>query len=325
MKILKGSAVYLNKIEGRTESSLDYLMLNLPFQCNYHCFKCCNRDREIIRPQKYIKLADKIKYIEKCKEFGVRVLVMAGEGEPILNHDFLKLVEFSAKLGLIPYVFTNGSKITPAIATFLATYSTSLIIHLDSFEAKNYDLYSGQKGAFKRLMKNLTTIREIYQPLIYQIGKYKIVSLAINLVLNNKNYDQIEKLKNFCEDDIVPVVNTVIKTGAAAKHWKKYNQTANLPLDNEVSYPLGSLPNETMCRYLKNGISLGADGQILTCAYALDSAGYYGNFRDDVYTVRQKVIHSVEEFYYTSGHSRCILRHPQYAKFINQLKLNRSR
>jgi MoaA/NifB/PqqE/SkfB family radical SAM enzyme len=325
MKILKGSAVYLNKIEGRTELSLDYLMLNLPFQCNYHCFKCCNRDRGIIRPQKYIGLTDRIKYIEKCKELGVRVLVMAGEGEPTLDNAFIKLVKFSAKLGLIPYIFTNGSQITSEMATLLATYNTSLIIHLDSFEAQNYDLYSGQKGAFKRLMKNLIAIRNVYQSLIHQIGEYKIVSLAINLVLNNENYDQIEKLKNFCEDDIVPVVNMAIKTGAAAKYWKKYNQTANLPLDNEVSYPLGSLPNETICRYLKNGISLGADGQILTCAYALDSADCYGNFRDDIYTIRQKVIHSVEEFYHTSGHSRCILRHPQYAEFINQLKLNRSK
>ena len=45
--ILRGSARYLHYTYGKIKKdSIDYIMLNLPFLCNYQCIKCCNRFRK---------------------------------------------------------------------------------------------------------------------------------------------------------------------------------------------------------------------------------------------------------------------------------------
>jgi len=80
--ILKGSAPYLNNERKFGEKEIDYIMLNLPFLCNYNCLKCCNRFRK--HKGGLFKLNKIEKAILKCKKLGARVVVIAGEGEPTL-------------------------------------------------------------------------------------------------------------------------------------------------------------------------------------------------------------------------------------------------
>lgn len=168
-------------------------------------------------------------------------------------------------------------------------------------------------------MANLTEIRTIYGQRIYTVGSQTIVSLAMNMVLNNENGDQVDDLVKFCGDDIVPVLNQPIKIGAAAKHWGRFDEVCNTHHD-DVSRPLGTLSEGEECSYLRNGVSFGADGRILTCAYALNSAGAYGDHCGDITLTHKQVLDSVAAFYNEFGPARCILRHPQYPEFIARLK-----
>lgn len=313
--ILKGSAPHLNQERKLGEKEVDYIMLNLPFSCNYNCLKCCNRFREYKKGNLKLDLIKKT--ILKLKGLGARVLVVAGEGEPALNKDFKSIVKFTDEHGLIPYIFTNGSKIDKKLAIFLAEHKASLIINIDSFKASKYDQYVGVKGAFKKLMNNFNYIRKYYRKNIYAGKGKRITSLAVNLVLNNENYGQIPIIKEFCGDEIVFVVNEPINIGSAHKLWgSKYAKTKNLKIKNGVSYPLGTLAPGQECAYMRNGFSIGSDGKALTCAYALDTQGLYGSIAgNDLMVLRRKVMDSVDKFYAEYGKSRCILRHPYYNKF----------
>lgn len=318
MKLLKGSANYLNCIEKRDKGALNYLMLNLPFHCNYKCQKCCNEDR--ISQSTPLNLETIKKYVEKCKQHDFRVLVIAGEGEPFLDKNIKELISFTHGAGFIPYIFTNGSMINQDLALFLAKNDVSLIINIDSFIAEEYDKYICRKRAFERIMSNLKVLRDIYQQKVYSEAGYLVSFLAINLVLNNENKDQISKLIQFCGDDIIPVVNRPIKIGSAAQSWKKYKDAESIEIDETNLFPLGTITGDDQCSYLRNGISLGADGNILTCAYALDTNDLYGNLNDDILLTHKKVLESVNDFYKENGAARCILRHPKYNKFISYLK-----
>ncbi len=313
--ILKGSAQYLHQAGSKfTKDEIDYIMLNLPFMCNYQCLKCCNRFRKNkLGNMSFAKIKESIL---KLQTLGAKVLVIAGEGEPSINKNFCAIVKFANKNKLIPYIFTNGSKINKKLAKFLAQNGASLIINMDSFEEEKYDQYVNKKGAYKNFIKNIKTIRKIYAKNIYSYHKSIIVSLAINLVLNNENQGQIEKIKKFCGDDVVFVVNKPINIGSALKNNKKYNYVKNMVIDKDVGYPLGTLAEGRECSYMKNGISIGSDGKILTCAYALETLDLYGNISDDIKGIRKKVLKSVNNFYKKYGFSRCILRHPQYHEFI---------
>ncbi|MCL5410828.1 MAG: radical SAM protein [Patescibacteria group bacterium] len=313
--ILRGSALFLNAEKKLGLSEIDYIMLNLPFECNYNCLKCCNRFRKY---KKGNLTYDKIKNtILDLKKFGPRVLVIAGEDEPTLNKNFRSIIKLAYENDLIPYVFTNGSQIDQELAKFLSKYKVSLIINVDSMEPEKYDQYVGVQGAFKQAMNNLEYIKELYKSNIYERKGKRVGSLAINLVLNNENYTQIPKLKKLCGEDIVLVVNEPIMIGRAKKLWDKFAKTNKIKLDKDVSYPLGTLAPGNECSYMRNGISIGSDGQVLTCAYALDSQGFYGSLDINKFLEQRKVVmESVDNFYNKFGKSRCILRHPQYEKFI---------
>lgn len=317
--ILRGSALHLYCKYGKSKKdTIDYIMLNLPFRCNYKCTKCCNRFRKF----KAGKLSlGKIKnIILRLKKLGAKVLVIAGEGEPTLDRNFQSIVKFADENKLIPYVFTNGSNINKKLAYFLATHKASLIINMDSFNPQKYNAYVGRKDSFNALMKSFVYIRECYQKNISESGRYKVVSLAVNLVLNNENEDQISKIKEFCNEDMVFVVNEPIKIGSAKKFWKGKFNKAKTNVYKNVSYPLGTLPGKE-CSYMRNGLSIGSDGRILTCAYALETQDLYGNISEkNLLSARNKVMKSVNKFYDKYGKSRCILRHPEYKKFIKETR-----
>ncbi|MBU1037098.1 radical SAM protein [Patescibacteria group bacterium] len=312
--LLKGSAPHLNKEQKLGLKKIDYIMLNLPFECDYNCIKCCNKRRKYKKG--YLELKKIKNYILKCKNLGARVLVLAGEGEPLINKNFKELIFFANKIKLIPYIFTNGSMLNKELALFLAQNNATLIINLDSFEEDKYDKYVNKKGAFKNLIKNIKTAREVYKNKVYSFNNYRITYLAINLVLNNENYNQIKKIKKFCKDDVLFVVNKPINIGSASEFWKKYNNVKDITINEDVSFPLGTLSKDEQCAYMRNGVSIGADGSILTCAYALETQNLYGNIDDDIILIKQKVLKSIDEFYQKYGASRCILRHPDYKIFL---------
>ena len=313
--LLKGSAPYLHTLKKLGTNELDYIMLNFPFSCNYSCIKCCNR----LRPyNKWTFNVAKIKkLIWKCKILGARVLVLAGEGETTMHKDFKEIISFAHKNGIIPYIFTNGSMLNKEMSTFLAENDATLIINIDSFLPERYDFYVKKEWAFKNLMKNLEITRNIYKKKLHALWKKTITSLAVNLVLNNENDNQIQQIKKFCDGDMIFVVNKPINIWAASQSRKDYDNVLE-KLDKDISFPLGTLAEWQQCAYMRNGISISSNGEILTCAYALETQNLYGNIDDDILSMRKKVMKSVDDFYKKHGESRCILRHPEYKKFLKK-------
>lgn len=326
--LLKSSAQYLHRLRKISEKSVNYVMLNFPFKCNYNCLKCCNL-RNLIRSRVLAKRYTSCTMsFEEIKEALLKiksafpelgVLAIAGEGEPMLAENFKRVVALANEMGIIPYIFTNGSLLDHEMVDFLAENNASLIISIDSLISEKYDEYVSVKGAFAELMENLPYLRERFAKNSFCIGESKVVSLAVNMVLNNDNHNQINSFREFCGDDIVFVVNEPINIGLAHQYWDKFSGTMDIELDEGVSYPLGTVAPGEECSYLRNGISIGSGGQILACAYALDTHLLFGNIRwDNPAKLRKKIMMEVDNFYAKCGKARCILRHSDYQKFIER-------
>lgn len=326
--LLKGSAPYLHAQGKITENSVNYVMLNFPFQCNYNCLKCCNR-RNLIRSRALVKhytscplTYPEIKQsLQKIKNAfpELEVLVITGEGESLLNSNFRKIIGLVNTAGMIPYIFTNGSLINKGMANFLAENNASLVIQIDSLIPEKYDEYVWKKGAFRKLMKNFQYLRERFSEKFFASENIRIVSLAVNAVLNNENGSQIKKIQKFCGDDIVFVVNEPINIGSASQHWEKFAKAMKVQPSEDISYPLGTIAPGKECSYLRNGISIGSGGQILPCAYALDAHLLFGNIRwNDPAETRKKILSEIDKFYAKYGRARCLLRHPNYREFIER-------
>jgi hypothetical protein len=137
--------------------------------------------------------------------------------------------------------------------------------------------------------------------------------------------DEVQDVQHFCADDIVFVCNRPTRIGFAEKNWEMLygSNLAELDVDAVIERfskdhgPLGSTVDGSWCIYMKNGISVGYDGSILTCAYAIETAGMYGKYTPGMFSeLNTSVMDSVENFYLENGHSRCILRHPKYKDFV---------
>lgn len=311
--LLIGSARHLELSGGLRE--VDYLMLNLPYVCNYKCTKCCN-DRGKVTDNNSLSLDEIIGLLKEATYFGICVLAIAGEGEPFLDPRIKEIIQEAYLHSLIPYIFTNGSRLDNDITQFLKEDGASLVINLDSLDEKLYDELNGVRGSFRKAYDNIQRIREQFKDTYSQIENYGLRRIAINTVISHKNRGELARIKNFCGDDFAFVCNTPMNIGRATENSQFLGVVPDLD-----TIPLGTTSDGCWCAYMRNGISVGANGDFLICAYSLESSGKLGNVRDE--GLRQYIGQAnkaVDNFYAKKTHSRCILRHPHYQEFITGLE-----
>ncbi|MBU0471273.1 MAG: hypothetical protein KKF65_01515, partial [Nanoarchaeota archaeon] len=232
-----------------------------------------------------------------------------------LDENILKIINQANIEGLTPYIFTNGSMLDINTTQFLRDNGASLVINIDSLNKETYEELTGVKDSFKRIYNNIQKIRSQFKDTYSQIGNYGLRRVAINTVVSHKNKGELVKIQDFCEDDFAFVCNKPMNIGRAIGNAQFSDVVSNLD-----TIPLGTTSDNTWCAYMRNGISVGANGDILICAYSLESAGLLGNIRQD--GLRQYIgvaNKRVDEFYHKTTHSRCILRHPEYQKFITEI------
>jgi MoaA/NifB/PqqE/SkfB family radical SAM enzyme len=97
--------------------------------------------------------------IDQACDFGVRSVVYLGGGEPLLYPHFWPLVQYMARRGIVPVVFTNGTLMTPDIAERLFDLGASVLVKCDGSEATQ-DQMTGQgtyrliRAAFEMLLRS---------------------------------------------------------------------------------------------------------------------------------------------------------------------------
>lgn len=326
--ILRGSATHLSKLGLFNIGLLPYLMLNMPFLCNYRCLKCCNLKINSQTKSNYeqMSLTDIQTLLEEAGDSGFKVLVFAGEGEPLLNKQFRDIIAFAIRNGLLPYIFTNGTMLNQENINFLAEHKASLIISLDSLTPVRYARLTAKNGSLERLLSNIQLCRSVYSSLQEQTSFGKVVSLAINTVVTRINVDEIDNIRRFCADDIVFVCNRPTRTGLAEKNWTLLYGSSfdDLEIDaiierhSKTNGPLGSTLDGQWCAYMKHGVSVGYEGSFLACAYATDTAGLFGTYKKGMLKqANNLVMDSINYFYMQNGRCRCILRHPSYHDWIS--------
>jgi len=344
-KILAGSAKHLELVGGLKD--LEYLMLNLQFRCNYSCLGCCNSNREISKKGTPLSLEKISSLIDEAKDLGMRVVVIAGEGEPFLDKRIDTIIGEIYYAGLIPYIFTNGSLLNKERAQFLKEHNASLVIQLNSLNKDTYEKLSCKAGSFDIVIDNLENIRNVFSDTYSTIGNYGLRRIAINAVISSVNLDELfvkgfnidgkfikcficgeepdifEPLKDFCGNDFALVYNSLMRIGKASSD-ENFEDIEEIKVrireSSKNSFPLGTISSGQWCAYMRNGISVGAGGDILTCAYSLESAGKLGNIREGVLRKYFGIANSaVDKFYEQNVHNRCILRHLYYKEFIHGL------
>ncbi len=306
-----------------------YLMLTLPFKCNYRCLKCFNlTSDQPITSGEAISMNDVLAKIAEAQELGGRAVVIAGEGEPTLHKDIRAIVSRIDDLGMIPIVYTNGYALTPHMAEFYRSRNTCLVIAVDSLKPEVYRHLVGTKGdSLPLVLRNLANLREVYSDTIEERDGLQIVRLAINMTVCSPNKAEIADLKAYAGDDIYFVCNPLARHGNAEGYWGTLianeedfaEQQQLVKKFSESGGPL-TLDRAGLCGYSVNGIGIGPFGHYMTCAYTWKTNGLLGTIRDRSLREAYNFKAGIERQHYAKhGSVPCLVRAGSFGDFLVDL------
>jgi radical SAM protein with 4Fe4S-binding SPASM domain len=126
-------------------------------------------------------------------EFGAPVILFSG-GEPLMRPDIFELIQFATSRKMRAVVSTNGTLITPEIATRLKDAGLSYVgISLDGMEATN-DRFRGVKGAFRMAMDGVQNC--------LKTG----VKVGLRFTMTRENYRDVGEVLDLIEREGIPRV-----------------------------------------------------------------------------------------------------------------------
>jgi radical SAM protein with 4Fe4S-binding SPASM domain len=126
-------------------------------------------------------------------ELGVVDWEMLGVGEALLRPDVvvntIKLIKENSKISYF-LLTTNGTLFTKEIIREIVKYGLDRIqFSIDGPDSKTHDYLRGVKGTFKKAVWALKNITKMKRKL-----KTENPALSINMVLNAKNYNKVDKM-----------------------------------------------------------------------------------------------------------------------------------
>jgi len=182
---LEGAEPLTHKVPLSAAERKPIVVWNVTRTCNLNCVHCYTDSRQ----QHYsgeLSTQEARVMIEDLAAFGVPALLLSG-GEPLMRADVLELAAHARGLGIRPVLSTNGTLITPSLATELKRSGFIYVgISLDGIGAVN-DRFRGKKGAFEAAMAGFRSCVEVGQ------------RVGLRLTLTRRNFRDLEPIFDFIE------------------------------------------------------------------------------------------------------------------------------
>jgi MoaA/NifB/PqqE/SkfB family radical SAM enzyme len=321
-KLLRGLPAQLEDERALGQTEIDYLLLSLPCGCNLECKKCFVGGGE---RKTYLSQEKRTDIVEEAKEMGARVVVIPGEGEPLMEPGIRKMIQYCHSLGMATIVFTNATLLDEEFARFAKDSGVSFVISLDSLKEDVYGFLTGGGDFFHKTVGNIEKLRVIYSDAFSYTGKgEKVVRLAVNAVVTRQNRHEMRHLRDWCGDDMVFICNSLVREGRAVQHWDKlagtgeeYKEQRKIALEMSETHGPTSACQDGRCAYLFYGLTVGVDGDILVCPDARGTKGVIGNVRETTLKELNRMHRGyLTEFFKRHGYGPCIVRHPEYGRLI---------
>jgi MoaA/NifB/PqqE/SkfB family radical SAM enzyme len=328
-KILKGLSLYLEKIEGVKlgESLIDFLMINSPPICNYHCKKCFTLAYAPSSTKDALKLTEIFPIIKESRKLGARVLCILGEGEPLLWKNIKRIISYAHQLGMISLIATNGSLLTKKMTDFLFSHDTTIVVSIDTLNGRKYNDFTG--ASLSKVLENLSYARKKYSHGIDWKNGYKIYRLAINMTLTAENLNDALSIMEFCKDDIYFSCFPLAKVGMAklypslSGNKKTYKNIRKLSrILNKPMVLAKTEQNDDVCCLYYYGLGIGYEGEILFDTHALQTKHTIGNIRKLPLIEAIKRVKKLKKLFsekFSTGYF-CPVRDDNYEKFLEFLK-----
>lgn len=188
-KNLRDLAEYQRKLWAKPE--LTYLFLEVTDCCNLNCKHCGSGCLSTNRNHMSFEVAKKV-LDEVAREFDAsQILICITGGEPLLNKELFKIIDYSSRLDFSCGITTNGTLLTSAVGKQLKEAGLDTIsISLDGLEKTHNDFRCNPK-AFRLAMEGI------------QNAKKAGLDPEVVTVVHKGNLKELDILYEFlCENEI---------------------------------------------------------------------------------------------------------------------------
>ncbi len=280
--VLKGTTAYYERLVPEVkkrmyENKLVFVHDSLLVGCQYNCAKCFSGgSKEYTRQlekmgKKATNLSEENRrnMIKEASDLGVKALVIAGAGEPLLSKDLDKVIEMCSKMDMHVVVFTNGLLLDKEKAEKYLSKNVSIVFSLDSLKEENYDKLTGTKGNLKTALKHLKDLLEMGEEKAEIADNYKVVRVAVNTnptILTyrpDKGIDEVKEIHELINGRATHFVSHITPNANALKNWKMLIGKEGCELNpvlgeaqEKYSRGLGgsSRRDDGKCAYIYNGV-----------------------------------------------------------------------
>lgn len=327
--MLRGMANYLENVEGRIlgKAKLDFLMLNVPPVCNYRCKKCFTNayDR---KPENSLSLEKLCSLVDEAKKMGARVVCILGEGEPLVDKNLFKVVEYVNSKDMIPLVTTNGSLLTEENLELLHNANSSIVISLDTLNPNEYKEFCGKSTDLNEVLNNIDRARKKYKDKIVYHDDIKEMAFAIHTTVTASNLNQVPQIREFCGEDIFFSVEHIAKVGEATSNPETYGKDNEYKKCKELC--LSIMDPMVMCKTPKGqpacclfyyGVAVGYEGEIMLDTHAVETRNKIGNVNEETLEQLVERAKQLKEVYFDDFKGcYCLIRDDRYQDFLKEFK-----
>lgn len=139
-----------------------YMEISPVGSCNHRCIFCAYD--YIGYPNRKLETARTLELIDELAEGGLRSILFAGEGEPLLHPDLHRFVKRAKESGIDVGMFTNGQLLTPPQAEKLLPYLTFIRFSFNAGTRENYaHIHTVQPDVFDKVVFNIRSAAEFKQ------------------------------------------------------------------------------------------------------------------------------------------------------------------
>lgn len=255
------------------QDPLLFLGLTLSKRCNYHCRYCAQDGGQPASQELETEVLRDL--IHQGKKLGIKSIVLAGAGEPLLDPAFATVVQTAASQRITTVLYSNGSLITADLARFLYAHDVCVCLKLDTLDAKKFNWLVDRDGAYEKTMKGLENLLHAGYCETQNLANGHILTrLAINAVVTRANLMDLPALALYCaEHGIKLFLDNLSLAGRAVSNWRDLITTPEQYIEvceriNAVlgySYVGHSLDRTDACILWKYGIVIYLDGEARVC------------------------------------------------------------
>jgi MoaA/NifB/PqqE/SkfB family radical SAM enzyme len=160
--------------------------IELTYCCSFKCIHCyCRGYNKPENKKKELSFGQWKKILDQIHAAGGLYLNLTG-GDPLLHTKFFDIYDYAVDKGFLVSVFTNGFVLDrQCIQRFLDKRPFNIEITLNGITPRTYELITGVRGSFSKVMETIRKIKEIGLPLVLKTNGLK------------ENRDEILAIKKF--------------------------------------------------------------------------------------------------------------------------------